>query len=115
MKFVNVCISLNRMPLGSLGAGDVFFIHLFNSQGDSNHIKKVKIHKSDDDEIGFTELPKNKLDPSDRKFLAVAVKSKAVIVNATDSDWDEQKSLMKNLGVEVCQLCPKYAKKRPKC
>ena len=43
---------------------------------------------------GYDELPENKFDPSDRKFLAVAVVAKAVVLNATDSDWHEHKDLM---------------------
>ena len=50
-------------------------------------------------------------DPSDRKFLAVAVVAKAVVLNATDSDWDEHAVLMEELGVKVSQLCPEYASK----
>ena len=42
---------------------------------------------------GFEELPVNRLDRADRKFLATAVVGNAPILNATDSDWDEQKEL----------------------
>jgi len=96
---------------GKPGIGDMFFKYLFDNQYNHNRINQVEIHESDDEHIGFEELPKNKLDPSDRKFLAVAVKAEAIIINATDSDWMEQHSLMKKLGVEVCQLCPEYAAK----
>ena len=58
---------------------------------------------------GFEELPQNTFDPSDRKFLAVAVAADAVVLNATDSDWGEQGALMGELGVEVRELCPQHA------
>ena len=64
-----------------------------------------------DDERGFEELPPNELDPSDRKFLAVAVVGAAKILNAVDSDWSEQRSLTDDLSIDVVQLCPEHAKK----
>ena len=54
------------------------------------------------------ELPRNEFDPSDRKFLAVAVVANAVVLNATDCDWSEQKQLMEDLGVTVRELCPQH-------
>ncbi len=70
----------------------------------------VRITPSDESR-GFAELPKNELDPSDRKFLAVAVKAGAAILNATDSDWDEQSALLERLGVPLEQLCPQHQSK----
>ena len=63
---------------------------------------------SDDENRSFEELPENTFDPSDRKFLAVAVIASAVILNATDSDYGEQGALMNDLGVRVEQLCPQH-------
>ena len=67
---------------------------------------RVQVTASCDDRRGFKELPPNAFDPSDRKFLAVAVVAKAVVLNATDSDWEEHAPLMEDLGVVVNQLCP---------
>lgn len=44
-------------------------------------------------------------------FLAVALVGGAIVLNATDGDWDEHAGLMEELEVEVEQLCPKYARK----
>lgn len=96
---------------GKPGVGDMFFKYLWHNQYSRSRVERVEILESDDEDIGFEELPKNTLDHSDRKFLAVAVKAGATIVNATDSDWLEQEDLMKNLGVDVCQICPEYANK----
>ena len=74
-------------------------------------LRRVAVTPSDDDRRGFDELPENRFDRSDRKFLAVAVAAKAVVLNATDSDWGEHESLMDELGVEVKQLCPQHATK----
>ena len=77
-------------------------------------MRRVAISPTDDDQRGFSELPPNKLDRSDRKFLAVAAAVNAVIFNATDSDWDEQATLMEDLKVEVRQLCPQHMTKQSK-
>ena len=66
---------------------------------------------SENDSRGFEELPDNTFDRCDRKFLAVAVVAKAVVLNAVDSDWSEHATLMDTLGIEVDQLCPQYASK----
>ncbi|MCY4051133.1 MAG: hypothetical protein OXF60_06550 [Gammaproteobacteria bacterium] len=96
---------------GSRNVGDEFFKYLFENQYNHDRIQQIRISPSNDDDIGFEELPANKLDPSDRKFLAVSVKAGATILNATDSDWDEQGLLLQKLGVETCQLCPENSRK----
>ena len=101
-------LSFSGMP----GVGDMFFKHVFNNQHQNKYVRKVAVTPSEDSRRGFEGLPKNTFDPSDRKFLAVAVAADAIVLNATDSDWDEQKPLMDELGVEVRQLCPRYASKR---
>jgi predicted nucleic acid-binding protein len=93
-------------PSGRPGVGDAFFKYLRNYQYSSDKIHRVKITSIKDEARGFEELPENQVDKSDRKFLATAVVAKATIVNATDSDWTEQKSLLESLQVEVKQLCP---------
>ena len=101
-------LSFSGMP----GVGDMFFKHVFNNQSQDKYVRRVAVTPTEDAERSFEELPKNTFDPSDRKFLAVAVAAEAIVLNATDSDWDEQKPLMDELGVEVRQLCPRYASKR---
>lgn len=97
---------------GQPGVGDMFFKHLFYNKWQSARVHRVSISPVDDHAQGFNELPPNSLDPSDRKFLAVAVAANAVILNATDSDWNEQAALTAELGVEVKQLCPQHATKQ---
>ena len=58
---------------GRPGVGDVFFKHVFNSQYGCDRVQRIRVTPSDDDGRGFEELPENEFDPSDRKFLAVAV------------------------------------------
>lgn len=89
--------------------GDAFFQHVVTYSGTPKRVRQLSISPNDDERRGFDELPPNGFDRSDRKFLAVAVAANAVVLNATDSDWDEYAELMQNLGVEVRQLCPQHA------
>lgn len=96
---------------GMLGAGDTFYKHVLNHLYRPDRVQVVPITPSDDPARGFEELPENSFDASDRKFLAVAVVADAVVLNATDSHWDEHAALTDELGVDVCQLCPQHASK----
>ena len=91
---------------GEPGVGDSFFKYVYNHQYTENYVRRVPITGIDDAERGFEELPRNSLDSSDRKFLAVAAVAKAPIINAVDRDWDEQQALLDRLSIEVKQLCP---------
>ena len=93
------------------GTGDKFFKHVYDHKYGESRVKRVPITPCSDDLRGYQELPENEFDPSDRKFLAVAVVAKAEILNATDSDWSEQDTLTSDLGVSVRQLCPQHASK----
>ena len=96
---------------GGRSVGDQFFIHVINKQYDETRVQRVAVTPIDDERRSFEELPENTFDRSDRKFLAVAVSAEAVVLNATDSDWGEQRELMDGLGVKVEQLCPQHASK----
>ena len=96
---------------GSPGVGDLFFKHVFDHQYQGGRVRRVLVTPAGD-ERGFEELPENRFDPSDRKFLAVAVAARAVVLNAMDSDWGEQQALMDELGVEVKELCPQHVARR---
>ena len=98
-------------PSGMPGTGDMFYKHVLNFLHRPGRVRMVAVTPSKDPGRGFEELPENTFDPSDRKFLAVAVVAKAVVLNATDSDWGEHEALMDRLGVEVSQLCPQHASK----
>ena len=98
-------LNLSGMP----GVGDAYLKHVFNYQGQNQRVRRVAVTSNEDDRRGIDELPENTFDRSDRKFLAVAVVARAVVLNATDSDWGEHEALMERLGVEVSQLCPRHA------
>ena len=102
---------MKRASFRPPGVGDKFFKHVYNNRFNPARVRRVRITRNDDDRQGFEELPMNTLDRADRKFLATAVVGNAPILNATDSDWDEQKELMTEVGVEVRQLCRQHASK----
>ena len=83
--------------------GDVF---LKSVLGSSCRVRRVEVHAAEDNSWGLEALRHSSFDPSDRKFLAVAVAARGVVVNATDSDWRENGTLMERLGVEVQEVCP---------
>ncbi len=64
------------------------------------------------DEDGYAILPDSITfhDPSDRKFIAVALQftPPAPIVNATDTDWAVEKASLSSTGITVQELCPGY-------
>ena len=91
---------------GMPGVGDAFFKHMVNQLYGESRVRRVSVTPSDDDRKGFEELPENDFDRSDRKFLAVAVAAKAIVLNATDSDWEEHEELIDRLQVDVVELCP---------
>ena len=106
-EYYNVIQKLKGAP----GVFHTFFKYINTYMFHGDRVRQVSITPIRDESRGFKELPKNGLDPSDRKFLAVAVVGEAEIVNATDSDWSEQEELTQDLGVGVRQLCPQHAAK----
>lgn len=92
--------------------GFLFFRHVNDYQWGGERVRRVPITPCSDERRSFEELPENGLDPSDRKFLATAKVGKADILNATDSDWNQQKALTERLKVTVQQLCPQHASKQ---
>lgn len=92
------------------GPGTVFFKEVWKQMGDSNRVRRIPVEPRDNEGRDFTDpmLPPNNL-KKDAKFLAVALKADAVIVNASDSDWQEHHDLTNQLGVDVRQLCPEHA------
>lgn len=94
---------------GAPGVGDMFYKFLHDNMYSSNRIEQVAIVPNPDPAKGFDELPENDFDKSDRKFLAVAVKGKGVVVNALDTDWSQGSALVESLKVDVKHLCPEHA------
>ncbi len=94
---------------GQPGTGDMFFRELYQYLG-SPTCAQVNIHPNFS--RGYDEFPDDpeldNFDPSDRKFVAVALAHPAspVILNATDSDWAHFENILKSHGINIKQLCP---------
>lgn len=95
---------------GQPGPGTVFYKTIWKKMGNPNRVRRVSVDHRDPEGRDFADpvLPRHNL-KKDAKFLAVAVKANATIVNAADSDWAEHRELTDELGVRVRQLCPQHA------
>ncbi len=95
---------------GQAMPGTVFYKHVWQKMGDSDRVRLIPVDPIDPEGRDFRHpvLPRNNL-KKDAKFLAVALKADATIVNAADSDWAEHRELTGRLGVDVRQLCPQHA------
>ena len=97
---------------GQQRPGTVFYKLVCQRMRDPSRVRLIAVEPRDGEGREFTDpvLPANNL-KKDAKFLAVAVKAGAAIVNASDSDWAEHEDLTAELGVQVRQLCPQHAAK----
>lgn len=94
---------------GQPGIGDAFLKWVLTNQTNSQRCQQVKIHPSEDN--SFQEFPDDtqlkKFDPSDRKFVAVALAAQDCppIINAVDSDWAEFYEALTIYGISIEFLC----------
>ena len=99
----------NLRSLGEPGVGDAFLKWVLTNRTNAERCLEVDVHP----ECGsYAEFPKSeslaRFDPSDRKFVAVALAhpSKPPILNATDSDWWQYRRALEGHGVTVVFICP---------
>ena len=99
---------------GQPHAGDAFLKWVLTHQA-TKRCERVSITKIAEND--FAEFPKSpsleKFDPSDRKFVAVALThhAKPAIANAVDSDWRNYEQALNEHGVALNFLCPYLTKK----
>lgn len=90
---------------GQPGVGDRFFQHIINSM--PGRVQRLELPLRPDGE--YANLPQSlidcKFDPSDRKFAAMAKLARAVVINATDSDWLQHGKVLKTEGIAVQNVC----------
>lgn len=97
---------------GQPGFGDAFFKWLFENQANESVCESVTVTPLDSHGRDFDEFPDdpdlNDFDPSDRKFVAVALASPNAppVLNAVDSDWWDFREALESNGVEIKFLCP---------
>ena len=97
-------------PTGQPGVGDAFFKWLLTNLANPNRCCQVHIHQLSAN--NFREFPNDpalaSFDPSDHKFVAVAIThpAKPSIYNAVDSDWVAAKEALAHHGITIEFLCP---------
>lgn len=104
----------SNLHLDKRGAGNKFLKWLLRNRTNPQRCEQISITlKSDAQHAGdFCEFPDDAdlahFDPSDRKFVAVALAhaDKPPILNATDSDWWHYQQPLVAHGVRVDFLCP---------
>ncbi|PZO36983.1 MAG: hypothetical protein DCF19_20070 [Pseudanabaena frigida] len=95
---------------GQPNAGDKFLKWVLLNHTNTDRCEKVSITQIAEND--FAEFPRSpalaKFDPSDRKFVAVALThhAKPAIANAVDSDWRNYELILKEHGIELDFLCP---------
>ena len=89
---------------GQPGVGDLFFAWFVRTRWDASRIERTEL---DPDKNISDYVPESlrSFDPSDHKWIAVYREGGAdVIVNATDSDWNDAKAELELHGISVRQL-----------
>lgn len=101
---------------GQPGAGHAFAKWAHDHQAIPARVRQVFITpRTDGGWRRFDEFPDRdglrSFDPSDQKFVAVALASGASppVLNAVDSDWWNHAEALKAVGVHVEFLCPQHA------
>lgn len=95
---------------GQPGVGDWFLRYLYDNLANATLCRLVRLTPVDGDT--FAEFPTDRalagFDPSDRKFVAVALccQPRAEVLNATDSDWWDYRDPLQRHGLRVRFLCP---------
>jgi hypothetical protein len=97
---------------GQPGVGDAFFKWVHDNRYNDKHCERVKLTPLSDTSRDFEEFPADpdlkSFDPSDRKFVAVALGSShsPTVLNAVDSDWWIYREPLTRNGVTLSFLCP---------
>ena len=94
---------------GQPGIGDAFFKWLHDNQAVQGKVEKINVTKTGNlFNIVSARESLQGFDPSDHKFLAVAMtcKDHVDIYNATDSDWQEYSEAIEEIeNIAVVELC----------
>lgn len=94
---------------GQPGPGDAFVKWALNNLANPGRCERVPLDRGDDGQ--YLRFPRDPdlaaFDPSDRKFVALALASdsRPSIANAVDSDWWHFREALRRAGVEVEFLC----------
>jgi len=100
-------------PSGQPGVGDAFLKWILTNQSNPKHCEQVQITQIA--EHKFAEFPKSKslekFDPSDRKFIAVALshQQKPIIAIAIDRGWNRHQKQLSVYDIQIEFLCDQIA------
>lgn len=87
---------------GQPGVGDRFFQEVLASA--PNKVRRVDL-EVDANTREYVDFPADArladFDPSDRKFVAVGIRTGATIANATDSDWLDSLDALEDNGLSI--------------
>ncbi|HOJ21663.1 MAG TPA: hypothetical protein PLU39_17585 [Armatimonadota bacterium] len=101
----------NCSESGQPGLGDAFLKWVLTNWRDPRRCECVHITQLGDDNTAFSEFPDDDslagFDPSDRKFVAVALAhpERPPILQAADAKWWTYRDALRAFGVEVLFLC----------
>jgi hypothetical protein len=104
----------NLSMSGQPGPGDLFMKWVWTVQADQHRCEQVRLTLRNGESEEFVEFPADaalaRFDTSDRKFVAVALKSSKhpEVLNAVDSDWSIHYAALKRVGVSIRFLCPQH-------
>lgn len=104
----------NLNMAGQPGPGDAFMKWVFSVQADSRRCERVPLSERSDQPEQYEAFPDaselSDFDPSDRKFVAVALAStkQPEVLNAVDSDWANHYTALTANGLSVVFLCPQH-------
>jgi hypothetical protein len=92
-------------PSGQPGVGDQFYRQVLNSG--PGRIERIDLPKGEDGE--YVDLPRSLIevnfDRSDRKFAALANRTRATVANAIDSDWAIHHHTISESGIRIKFIC----------
>lgn len=110
----------NLSETGQPGVGDRFFLWTLRIRNSSERCVLVPITSVGDNREDYAEFPRDPalsgFDPSDRKFVAVAVAvdGRASILQAVDTKWWLYRDALTRPGVDVCYLCKEEVSEIPR-
>jgi hypothetical protein len=107
---------LNLRGTGQPGVGSAFLKWVLTNEYNPSRCCRVAITEADEDGQSFVEFPRDPrlhgFDPSDRKFIAVAMAhpERPPVLQALDSKWWGYRDILRENGVDVEFLCPSSIK-----
>ncbi len=102
----------NLTTSGQRGPGDLFLKWLLLNRENTERCEQVHITLTDDEFENYSEFPEDlelgAFDPTDRKFIAVAMAAvkTTVVLEAVDTEWWGCRQALSNSGITVKYVCP---------